>query len=129
MGNIDNIQFHTFSCSLIRRISSFVNEWCDVGLARSVPVDVIWKAHCDWSNMNGRGDGFSKQKFTNKLKSIVPDIKRDRKRADLSLLRSEYGWDSIIGDNRIYCYHGVDLKREYKIRRDSRDSWDRVGTY
>ena len=68
------------------------------------------------------------QKFTNKIKSIVAGITKERKRADLSLLRLDYSMDSNDGDNRIYFYHGLDLKDEYKTREDSRDNEDRVRT-
>lgn len=109
-------------------MTSFVQEWCEVGPGLEVPIDAIWKAHCDWSSNNGRGEGFSKQKFTNKLKSIVPDIKKDRKRADMSILHLDYDMDRTSTDNRVNYYLGIDLKNEYKKRMDSRDSMDRTWT-
>jgi len=110
-------------------MTSFVEECCDVGPGKEVPVDVIWKAHCEWSNQNGRGDGFAKQKFTHKLKSVVSDVRKTRKRADMSLLRLDYDMDSVGGDNRIYFYEGIDLKEGYKKRWDRQDSRDISGTF
>ena len=57
-------------------MTAFVNEWCEIGPGLNVPVDALWMAHCDWSKQNGRGDGFSKQKFTNKIRGVVPGIKK-----------------------------------------------------
>lgn len=110
-------------------MTSFVEEWCEVGPGLDVPVDALWKAHCAWSKNNGRGEGFAKQKFPNKIKSVVPDVKKERKRADLSTLRLEYSMDSVGNDNRIYFYEGIDLKEDYKKRLDGQDSWDNAGTY
>jgi putative DNA primase/helicase len=109
-------------------MTSFVEEWCDVGPGLDVPVDALWKAHCAWSKNNGRGEGFAKQKFPNKIKSVVPDVKKERKRADLSSLRLEYSMDSVGNDNRIYFYLGIDLMEDYKQREDSRDSGDKAWT-
>ncbi|MCK5565629.1 MAG: toprim domain-containing protein [Planctomycetes bacterium] len=109
-------------------MTAFIDEWCNVGPGMEVPIDVLWRAHCAWSNSNGRGDGFAKQKFTNKLKSVVPEIKKDRKRVDLPTLRLEYDIDSSCVDNRVRYYQGIDLKEEYKQRAGSQDSWDRTGT-
>ena len=109
-------------------MTAFVNEWCQVGPDKWVPVDALWKAQSDWCKRNGRGDGFSKQKFALKIKSVVPGIVKDRRRLDLSTLEAEYTMDRSSGDNRVNVYVGIDLKDEYKTRVDSMDIKDRGWT-
>ena len=107
-------------------MTTFVEEWCEVGSDESVPIDALWKAHGDWSKSNGRGDGFSKQKFTNKIKSVVGGLTKDRRRIDLSILQLKYSMDSSGSAERASFYVGIDLKDDYKKRVDSMDSADNV---
>jgi len=109
-------------------MTAFVNEWCQVGPDKWVPVDALWKAQSDWCKRNGRGDGFSKQKFALKIKSVVPGIVKERRRLELSTLEDEYTMDRSSGDNRVNVYVGIDLKDEYKTRVDSMDTQDRGWT-
>jgi putative DNA primase/helicase len=109
-------------------MTAFVNEWCQVGPDKWVPVDALWKAQSGWCKKNGRGDGFSKQKFALKIKSVVPGIVKERRRLELSTLEAEYTMDRSSGDNRVHVYMGIDLKDEYKTRVDSMDKQDRGWT-
>jgi len=109
-------------------MTAFVNEWCQVGPDKWVPVDALWKAQSEWCKKNGRGDGFSKQKFALKIKSVVPGIVKERRRLELSILEAEYTMDRSSGDNRVNVYVGIDLKDEYKTRVDSMDKQDRGWT-
>jgi putative DNA primase/helicase len=109
-------------------MTAFVNEWCVVGPGNSVPVDALWRAHGEWSKVNGRGDGYSKQKFASRIRGVVPGIKKDRRRMDLSTLRLDYGVDSGGDDNRVNVYIGIDLKDGYRNRVDSGDTADRGWT-
>ena len=110
-------------------MTTFIDEWCQLGPGRYVPIDALWRAHCHWSKRNGRGDGFSKQKFALKVKSVVPGIVKDRRRMDLSTLGFEYDMDSKGDDNRVQLYLGIDLQEEYKKRVDNMDTADRGWTH
>jgi phage/plasmid-associated DNA primase len=102
-------------------MTAFVDDWCEVGPGFEVPVDALWRAHCDWSKSNGRGDGFSKQKFTHKIRSVVPDIEKLRKRQEVSILHLDYDMDSGGSNERVNFYVGIDLKDGYKKRSTGMD--------
>ena len=106
----------------------FVKEWCELGPEKWVPVDALWQTYGDWSRLNGRGDGFSKQKFATKLRGAIQGINKDRRRLELSTLEVEYGMDSKGDDNRVHVYLGIDLKEEYKKRVDRVDTVDKGWT-
>ncbi|HPD48662.1 MAG TPA: bifunctional DNA primase/polymerase [Anaerohalosphaeraceae bacterium] len=108
-------------------LSGFVADWCHVGPAYSVPVDGLWRAQTDWAGENGR-EGYSKQKFASRIRAVVPRLKKERRRVDVSMLRFDYGVDIAGGDNRVNVYIGIDLKDEYKNRGSGVDTADRVWT-
>ncbi len=109
-------------------MTAFVTEWCDIGPGQYVPVEALWLAHCHWCRSNGRGDGFSKQRFALKIKSVVPGIVKERRRIELSTLGIEYSMDTSRNDNRVNVYTGIDLKEDYKKRVDNADTVDKGWT-
>lgn len=103
-------------------MTAFINEWCDVGPGFEVPIDALWKAHRDWSKNNGRGDGFSKQKFTHKIRAVVSDIEKLRKQQKAPTLHLDYDMDVPGSNQRVNFYAGIDLKDGYKKRSTGMDS-------
>ena len=65
---------------------AFVNDWCDVRNDVMVPVDILWKAHCNWAKENGN-KSYSKRKFIIEVKGACSTVRRERQRLKLSHLR------------------------------------------
>ncbi len=61
-------------------IGAFVRDCCDIHWARSVMVDDIYKAWCDWCDEQGRDQPGTKQRFGRNLRTVLPQIKTAQSR-------------------------------------------------
>jgi putative DNA primase/helicase len=91
-------------------MKAFIEDWCVVDESASVPVDILWMAHNQWTKENGNRS-FSKRKFIVEIKGACNGVRRDRKRLELSHLSHYYKWDTPSEDNRASVLMGNRINR------------------
>jgi putative DNA primase/helicase len=109
-------------------IRAFINECCIVGADQFVPVEIIWKAHSNWSRSNGNMP-YSRQKFVVEIMSGCAGLSKRRMRVP-SDKWDEFGFNKVgtkVGtesdkSSLEYCLFGVNMHPEHK------DLWKKDGT-
>jgi len=111
-------------------MKAFINDWCVVKDDSSVPLDILWQAHCNWAQENGN-TSYSKRKFIVEVKGACPAVRCTRRRMKLSSLFSEYSWEStdkLSVDNRMTVLTGINLRGDCKNKWDAADNGTGYGT-
>lgn len=115
-------------------IRSFVRECCEVKISEFVPVEIIWKAHTNWSKDNGLIP-YSRQKFVVEIQSGCAGLSKKRTRVSDEKF-DEYGWNKVgtkVGtdtDNSTleYCLFGINLNSESKNTWQNSEKFGTDGT-